>query len=61
VVACVASIGFMFGLFFATAVFPVGPALMELKMGALLTVAGPWMEHSMPGLHAWLPFDCAAR
>jgi NhaA family Na+:H+ antiporter len=40
VVAFIASIGFTFGLFLATAVFPVGPTLMELKMGALLTVAG---------------------
>jgi Na+:H+ antiporter, NhaA family len=40
VVAFIASIGFPFGLFFATAVFPVGPTLMELKMGSLLTVAG---------------------
>jgi len=32
-----------------------------LVLSALLTVAGPWMEHSMPGLHAWLPFVCAAR
>jgi NhaA family Na+:H+ antiporter len=40
VVAFIASIGFTLGLFFATAVFPVGPTLMELKMGALLTVAG---------------------
>jgi hypothetical protein len=39
VVAFIASIGFAFGLFLA-AVFPVGPTLMELKMGALLTVAG---------------------
>ena len=40
VVAFIASIGFTFGLFFVTAVFPVGPTLMELKMGALLTVVG---------------------
>ena len=40
VIAFIASIGFTFGLFFATAVFPVGPALTELKMGALLTIAG---------------------
>lgn len=32
-----------------------------LVLSALLTFAGPWVEHSMPGLHAWLPFDCAAR
>ena len=32
-----------------------------LLLSALLTVAGPWMEHSIPGVHAWLPFDCQAR
>lgn len=32
-----------------------------LLLSALLTFAGPWMEHSMPGVHAWLPFDCQAR
>ena len=40
VVGCTASIGFVFALFFATAVMPLGPLLLELKMGALLTVAG---------------------
>ena len=35
-----ASIGFTFSLFFATAVFPVGPILVEAKLGALLTVGG---------------------
>jgi hypothetical protein len=40
VVAFIASIGFTFGLFFAAPVFPVGPTLMELKVGALLTVGG---------------------
>jgi sulfite exporter TauE/SafE len=29
-----------------------------LLASALLTFAGPWVEHSLPGLHAWLPFDC---
>lgn len=32
-----------------------------LLVSALLTFAGPWIEHSMPGLHAWLPFDCGVR
>jgi len=32
-----------------------------LVLGALLTFAGPWLEHSMPGIHAWLPFDCGIR
>jgi NhaA family Na+:H+ antiporter len=40
VVAFAASAGVPFGLFFAAAVFPIGPALAELKMGTLLTVAG---------------------
>lgn len=29
-----------------------------LLLSAVLTLAGPWVEHSLPGLHAWLPFDC---
>jgi sulfite exporter TauE/SafE len=29
-----------------------------LVLSALLTFAGPWVEHVMPGAHAWLPFDC---
>ena len=29
-----------------------------LMISAALTLAGPWVEHSLPGLHAWLPFDC---
>jgi NhaA family Na+:H+ antiporter len=40
VVAVIASIGFTFSLFFATAVVPPGPALIEIKTGALLTVLG---------------------
>ena len=40
VIALVASPSFTFGLFFATAVFPVGPLLIETKMGAISTVAG---------------------
>ena len=27
-----------------------------LLLSAVVTLAGPWMEHSLPGLHAWLPF-----
>ena len=26
-----------------------------LLLSAVLTLAGPWVEHSLPGLHAWLP------
>jgi NhaA family Na+:H+ antiporter len=40
VVACATSIGFTFALFFATAAIPVGPILVEAKLGALLTVCG---------------------
>jgi NhaA family Na+:H+ antiporter len=40
VVGCIASIGLVFALFFATAVMPLGPLLLEMKMGALVTVAG---------------------
>ena len=32
-----------------------------LLVSALLTFAGPWVEHSLPGLHAWLPFDCSVH
>jgi len=40
VVALATSGGFTFGLFFATAVFPVGPILAELKIGAVATGIG---------------------
>jgi Na+:H+ antiporter, NhaA family len=40
VVACTATIGLVFALFFAAAVMPLGPLLLELKTGALLTIAG---------------------
>jgi NhaA family Na+:H+ antiporter len=40
VVGCTAMIGLFFALFFATAVMPLGPLLLELKMGALVTIAG---------------------
>ena len=29
-----------------------------LLLSATLTSAGPWLEHSVPALQAWLPFDC---
>ena len=32
-----------------------------LVLSALLTFAGPWVEHALPGAHAWLPFDCGLR
>jgi Na+:H+ antiporter, NhaA family len=40
VVALTSSIAFTSALFFATAAIPVGPVLAELKVGALLTIAG---------------------
>jgi NhaA family Na+:H+ antiporter len=40
VVGCMASIGLVFALFFATAVMPLGPLLVQMKMGALITIAG---------------------
>jgi len=40
VIALAASCSFTFGLFFATAVFPIGPVLTETKTGALSTIAG---------------------
>jgi len=40
VVGCTASIGLVFALFFSTAVMPLGPVLLEMKLGALITIAG---------------------
>jgi NhaA family Na+:H+ antiporter len=40
VIAFTSSIGFAYALFFATATIPLGPVLVEAKLGALLTVAG---------------------
>jgi NhaA family Na+:H+ antiporter len=40
VVGCTATIGLVFALFFATAVMPLGVLLLELKMGALVTIMG---------------------
>jgi Na+/H+ antiporter NhaA len=39
VVAVASSIGLTFSLYFAIALFPAGPLLAELKLGALLTAA----------------------
>ena len=50
VVGCTASIGLVFAVFFATAVMPAGPLLVELKMGALGTVAGA----ALAFVGAWL-------
>lgn len=40
VVAFAASSGFTFALFFSAAVIPVGPMLIQTKIGALATIAG---------------------
>ena len=40
VIGCTASVGLAMALFFATAAMPIGPLLLETKMGALLTVIG---------------------
>ena len=39
VVGFMAAIGFTVALFFATAAFPIGPMLAEVKLGALLSVS----------------------
>lgn len=51
VVAITASTGFTFSLFLAAAAFPLGPVLIEVKMGALLTIAGAALAI---GTAAWL-------
>jgi NhaA family Na+:H+ antiporter len=40
VIGCAASIGLVFALFFAAAVMPPGPMLLEMRMGGLLTIFG---------------------
>jgi NhaA family Na+:H+ antiporter len=40
VIGWTATIGLVFALFFAASVMPLGPLLLELKMGALVTIAG---------------------
>jgi NhaA family Na+:H+ antiporter len=50
VVGCTASIGLVFALFFATAVMPMGPVLLEMKMGALVTIAGGGLAFAMARL-----------
>ena len=50
VVGCAATIGLIFALFFATAVMPVGPLLLQMKMGALLTIAGSGLAFAVARL-----------
>jgi Na+:H+ antiporter, NhaA family len=40
VVGCIASIGLVFALFFSSAVMPPGTLLLEMKLGALITIFG---------------------
>jgi NhaA family Na+:H+ antiporter len=50
VIALAVSCAFTSGLFFATAVFPLGPVLVEAKVGALATIAAAALAASA----AWL-------
>jgi NhaA family Na+:H+ antiporter len=50
VIAFAASSGFTFALFFAAAVVPVGPTLIQIKMGALATGAGTLLAFAAAGL-----------
>jgi NhaA family Na+:H+ antiporter len=50
VVGCTASIGLVFALFFSTAVMPLGPILLEMKLGALITVAGAGLAFAVARL-----------
>jgi NhaA family Na+:H+ antiporter len=58
VVGCTASIGLIFALFFATAVMPPGPLLLQMKMGALVTIAGSGLAFAMA---RWLGVGRFAR
>ena len=49
-VGCTATIGLVFTLFFATAVMPLGPVLLEMKMGALMTIAGSGLAFAVARL-----------
>ena len=50
VVGCTATVGLVFALFFATAVMPLGVLLLEMKMGALVTIAGGALAFAVAGL-----------
>lgn len=50
VLACASSVGFVFSLFAAQAVFAIGPVLAEVKLGALLTLGGAGVTIAL----AWL-------
>ena len=50
VVGCAASIGLVFALFFSAAVMPVGPLLLQMRMGALLTILGGGLAFALARL-----------
>jgi len=50
VIGCAATIGLVFSLFFATAVMPLGPLLLEMKMGALVTILGSALSFAVARL-----------
>jgi NhaA family Na+:H+ antiporter len=50
VVGCTATIGLVFALFFATAVMPLGAILLEMKMGALVTILGAGLAFAVARL-----------
>lgn len=45
VIGFISSVGLVMALFFATAAMPMGPLLLQLKAGALLTVAGAGLAY----------------
>ncbi|HEX2462848.1 MAG TPA: Na+/H+ antiporter NhaA [Vicinamibacterales bacterium] len=61
VVALATSGVFTFGLFFATAVFPMGPVLTQLKMGAVLSGVGVPLAFAAARLLHTGRFDHHAR
>jgi Na+:H+ antiporter, NhaA family len=50
VLGCTTSVGLTVALFFATAAMPIGPLLLETKMGALLTVTGVGLAFGLASL-----------
>jgi NhaA family Na+:H+ antiporter len=47
VIGCIASIGLTMALYFSTAVLPLGPLLLQLRVGALLSVAASAVAFGM--------------
>jgi len=50
VVGCASSIGLVFALFFSSAVMSVGPLLLQMKTGALLTIMGGGLAFALARL-----------